>query len=68
MENTLEYGTDWNLYENLKAFKNGEQNEFKTAINIRKLFKHEDEHRRRDMDLTISAEIERQHLAMERGD
>lgn len=66
MENILENGTDWNLYENLKAFKNGEQNKFKTAINIRKLFKHEDEHRRGNMDLTMCAEIERQHLAMDR--
>jgi len=42
MENKLENGLDWNLYENLKAFKRGEQNEFKTANNIRKLFQHKE--------------------------
>lgn len=61
MENILEYGTDWNLYENLEAFKKGDQNKFKTAINIREIFKHEDENIRRNMDLSFSAEVERQH-------
>jgi len=68
MENTLEYGIDFNLYENLKAFKEGKQNEFKTAINIRKLFIHQDEQKRRNMDLSMSAEIERQHCMLDRGE
>ena len=68
MENILEYGTDWNLHKNLEAFKNGEQNIFKTSINIRKLFKHQDEQHRRDMDLSFFAEQERQRIALERDE
>lgn len=68
MENKLENGTDWNLYENLEAFKKGEQNIYKTIINIREVFKNQDEDKRRDMLLTLEAEKERQHLILERGE
>lgn len=68
MENKLENGIDWNLYENLESFKKGEQNIWKTVLNIRKLWNYQDEHMRRDMELTMSAEKERQQLRLERGD
>lgn len=68
MENKLENGIDQNLYENLEAFKKGEQNIWKTVLNIRKLWNYQDEHKRRDMSLTLSAEQERQQAMLERGE
>lgn len=68
MENKLENGIDWNLYENLEAFKKGEQNIWKTVLNIRKLWNYQDEHKRRDISLTLSAEQERQQSMLERGE
>lgn len=67
MENILENGTDWNLYENLSEFKKGNQNIHKTLVNIRECFKHQDEHERRDMLLTLFAEQERQENMLSKG-
>jgi hypothetical protein len=64
MENILENGTDWNLYENLRCFKIGEQNEYKTASNIRKLFIHVEESKRKSLELNYEAEIERQNIKL----
>lgn len=38
MKNNLEYGIDWNIYENLKEFKAGNQSIHQTSKNIRNLF------------------------------
>lgn len=66
MENILENGPDWNLYENLRAFKRGEQNEFKTAANIRAIFKNIEDSKKAERLKNFEAEQESQQLKLER--
>lgn len=68
MENVLENGFDWNLYENLKSFKRGEQNIHKTASNIKKLYTHKEvlQKERRIREFEATQESERTKL--ERGE
>lgn len=66
MENIFENGPDWNLYENLKAFKRGEQNEFKTAANIRAIFENLEDSKRAVRLKNFQAEQESQQLKLER--
>lgn len=67
MKNIYENGTDWNLYENLRQFKNGSQNEARTAINIRLLFEHKRNGEKTDKIREFEAEQERQHSQIEQN-
>jgi hypothetical protein len=64
MENKYEYGIDWNIYENLKCFKEGGQNIHKTVGNIKLLFgkKFLNEKQIREIEFLAQQEIQRIRL------
>lgn len=68
MENQYELGTDWNLYENLKALQSGQQNIHKCASNIRLLFKHKTEAEKQERLRDFEANQESQQSKLERGE
>jgi hypothetical protein len=68
MENKLEYGIYWNIHENLKCFKLGEQNIYKTATNIKELFKHKEEREKLERLRNFESIQETESLRLERGE
>jgi hypothetical protein len=67
MENDYKMGFDWNLYENLKSFKVGEQNIHKTSANIKLLFGNKilGEKELRELEFIANQERERIRLTKE---
>jgi hypothetical protein len=68
MENKIEYGIDWNIHENLKSFKLGEQNIYKTVANIKDLFKHKEECERFERLRKFESIQEAETSRLERGE
>ena len=64
MENNYSQSVDWNIHENLKSFKNCEQNIHKTSANIKNLFKHFEEEKKIERIRVFKAEVESQQLKL----
>ena len=68
MENKYEYGIDWNIYENLKSFKEGGQNIHKTVRNIKLLFGKNFLNEKQIRELEFLAQQETQRIRLENNE
>jgi hypothetical protein len=68
MENKYEYGIDWNIYENLKSFKEGGQNIHKTVGNIKLLFGKNFLNEKQIRELEFLAQQETQQIRLENNE